>query len=1275
MRSNLKGIARTLAVLSVLATVLLSQDTRLRGPIDSRQTVALRGNVNPIAQEQLAEGRVDPFLKMGRITLLLKPSAAQQAALEQLLTEQQDPSSPHYHAWLTPEEYADRFGASSNDVAEIASWLQSDGFVVEEVARGRNWIAFSGTAGLVERAFATEIQQYRRDEKLHFANATEPSIPAALEPLVMGLVGLDDVHPKPAHVRRTAGPALPWLNPANPDFNFGSGHFLAPDDVAVIYDLNPLYAAGFDGTGRKIVVAGQSSVDLTDINKFRSLFHLSVNPPQIVLVGPDPGQVSDEMAEADLDLEWVGAVARGATIIYVYAQDIVTATQSAINQNLAPIISWSYGSCEVQNSSSGRQFFRSLAQQAVAQGITWLASSGDSGPADCDAHGLTSHPKATQGLSVSLPAGVPEVTGVGGTRFNEGSGTYWGTANGPNSGSALSYIPETSWNDSIVDGDLSATGGGASIAFAKPVWQSAPGVPADGARDVPDVSLSASADHDGYIVCNAGSCAGNWPPQQLLVFGGTSASAPAFAGMLALLQQYLIANHFQSTPGLGNINPTLYRLAQNSPTVFHDVVSGNNIVPCSGTGCPAGGSFGYSAGPGYDQVTGLGSVDGNNLVTNWSTDLCSYSLTPSSATVSSGSSSGSVAITTQSWCAWNALSDSPWLTITSSTSGQGSGSLNYSVTSNGTSSARTGGLHIAGATFTLTQNSTTPSPLLSITKTHSGSFSTGQQNAVYTVTVSNGANAGPTSGTVTVTETVPSGLTLVSMAGTGWTCPGTASNNCTRSSVLAASASYPSIAVTVNVAANAASPQVNSVSVSGGGSAAANTTDSTNIITNQPPAAVSVTPSSGSGSSQTFSFVYSDGNGFTDLATTYMLVNATLNWPGACSTYYDRSANALWLLNDAANLWMGPVTPGAATTLQNSQCSLSGAGSSVSGSGNNLTINLALTFKAAFGGTKNIYMNAQDSGGLWSNWQLRGTWTVPIAGNAPPIAVSATPSSGSGSSQTFSLVFSDPNGYTDLATTYMLVNATLNWPGACSTYYDRSANALWLLSDSAMFWMGPLAPGAATTLQNSQCSLSGGGSSVSGSGSNLTINLALTFKAAFGGVKNVYMNAQDSGGLWSNWQQRGAWTVPGAGNAPPATVSVTPSSGSGSSQTFSFVFSDPNGYTDLSTAYMLVNSTLNWPGACSAYYDRSANALWLLNDAANLWIGPVTPGAATTMQNSQCSLSGAGSSVSGSGNNLTVNLALTFKGAFGGTKNVYMNAQDSGGLWSNWQQRGTWTVQ
>jgi hypothetical protein len=439
-----------------------------------------------------------------------------------------------------------------------------------------------------------------------------------------------------------------------------------------------------------------------------------------------------------------------------------------------------------------------------------------------------------------------------------------------------------------------------------------------------------------------------------------------------------------------------------------------------------------------------------------------------------------------------------------------------------------------------------------------------------------------------------------------------------------------------------------------------------------PPQAVSVSPSSGTGSSQTFSFVFSDPNGFTDLATAYIGFSSTFAFGSACYSYVDRNANALWLLNDAGNAWVGPITPGAAGTLQNSQCTLNGAGSSLSGSSNNLTVNFALTFKAPFAGAKNVYMCALDNGGLSSNWQQRGTWTVPTA-NLPPTVVSVTPPSGSGSSQTFSSVFSDPNGFTDLATAYIGFSSTFAFGNACYSYYDRNANALWLLNDAGNAWVGPIAPGAATTLQNSQCTLNGAGSSVSGSSNNLTVNFALTFKAPFAGAKNVYMCALDNGGLSSNWQIIGTWTVP-TPNLPPTLVSVTPSSGTGSSQTFSSVFSDPDGFTDLATTYIGFSSTFAFGNACYSYYDRNANALWLLNDAGNAWVGPIAPGAASTMQNSQCALNGAGSSLSGSSNNLTVNFALTFKAPFAGAKNIYMCALDNVGLSSNWQNMGSWTV-
>ena len=268
------------------------------------------------------------------------------------------------------------------------------------------------------------------------------------------------------------------------------------------------------------------------------------------------------------------------------------------------------------------------ARQANAQGITWVNASGDSGGADCVYKGST----LGGGPSVDLPAGIPEVTGVGGTTFSDGGGTYWNSANQDTGGSALNYIPETAWNDSA-PGDPSSGGGGASAMFAKPSWQTGSGVPNDGARDVPDVSLASSADHDGYMVYNEG---------QLAIYGGTSAATPVFAGIAALVNQYLQSTGAQSTPGLGNVNPKLYALAQSSPSVFHDVATGDNIVTvsCSGRSrnCQSG-SFGFSAAAGYDQATGLGSVDAHALAMAWRGDTSSITSASAAMTLASSTPS------------------------------------------------------------------------------------------------------------------------------------------------------------------------------------------------------------------------------------------------------------------------------------------------------------------------------------------------------------------------------------------------------------------------------------------------------------------------------------------------------------------------------------------------------------------------------------------------------------------------------------------------------------
>jgi uncharacterized protein (TIGR03437 family) len=585
-------------VFLLLALTAHGAPDRIAGAVDPNRTSVLRGQVHRLAQARYDQGPADPAMELRYITLFLQPAAGLEAFLGA-----QRPNNK-----LAPEDFADRFGLSQNDIGKVTGWLGSQGLRVNDVARGRHWITFSGTADQVGRALHTDIHRYLAGGKMHFAIAAEPSIPQALQGVIAGFRGLDDFKP------------VPRLFRVSPDFTSFGMHLLAPGDIATIYDLNPLYNSGIKGSGQTIVIPGQTDVTLSDIAGFREIFGLPANNPKLMLFGSDPGLSVDDLQEADLDLELAGAVAPSATVIYAYSEDVFLSLQYAVDQNLGQVISLSYGACELDQPDG----FRAVAQQANAQGITIMASAGDSGAANCDNGNPT--PQASTGPTVSWPADFPEVTAVGGTEFNDGGGTYWSARNNSNGGSALSYIPEVVWNDSAAENQLSAGGGGPSAMFAKPSWQAGPGVPNDNARDLPDVAMAASPVRYPYLFVTQGIES---------YAGGTSGASPVFAGMVALLNQYLVSNGTLTAPGLGNINPALYRLAQAAPSAFHDIVSGNNAVPCvqSTTGC-VDGMVGYNAGPGFDLASGLGSVDGFNLASHWSsgsTATTSLTISPSSA--------------------------------------------------------------------------------------------------------------------------------------------------------------------------------------------------------------------------------------------------------------------------------------------------------------------------------------------------------------------------------------------------------------------------------------------------------------------------------------------------------------------------------------------------------------------------------------------------------------------------------------------------------------------
>ncbi len=715
-------LLRSLSVrlIAIIALIFLSSiiaigqtpAARVTQPVDAEQLVTLRGNTHPLARPEFDQGVAPDSVPMERILLVLQRSAEQNAALQELLEEQQTKSSPNYHMWVTPEQFGQQFGPADADIQAVTDWLTSQGFEVNRVATGRAVIEFSGTAGAVRQALRTEIHKFLVNGEEHWANASDPKIPAALQPVVAGFASLNNF-PRQAMLQRVGafsrskatGKVTPLFTVPT---NNGNYYVLGPTDFATIYNVLPLWqgSPAINGSGQTIAIVAASNINVQDVSDFRTLFGLPANNPQIIVNGVDPGVTGTvDESEADLDTEWSGAVATNATIGLVVSQTTETtfgADLSAVyivDNNLAPILSASYGACEAAIGDSGNAFYNALWGQGAAQGITILVASGDNGSAGCDSSG--SEVAAQYGLMVSGTASTPFNVAVGGTDFYDINtwSDYWSSTNNTTTlASALSYIPEETWNDSCartavagncVDAggdtpagiDLVAGSGGPSNCvtmttsgtsftctggYPKPAWQSGNGVPNDGARDLPDVSLFASNGENNsfYLLCQADalpagevSCNTAYSTWYFEGAGGTSASTPTFAGIMALVDQ-------KTGERQGNANYVLYPLAakngasctssssmaamaNSSKCVFYDVVTGNNSVACQG-GTPncsmpvSSGGYGllevsppsdtalaWATGPGFDLATGLGSVNAANLVNNWS----SVSFNPSKTTL------------------------------------------------------------------------------------------------------------------------------------------------------------------------------------------------------------------------------------------------------------------------------------------------------------------------------------------------------------------------------------------------------------------------------------------------------------------------------------------------------------------------------------------------------------------------------------------------------------------------------------------------------------------
>ena len=644
---------------------------------------------------------------MRRMQIVLARSAAQQSALAHLLDGQQNRSSASYHQWLKPGAFGAAFGPSDADLAKLTAWLGRQGFTGIQVNSGRTVVEFSGTAATVDSAFGVTMHSIAPDSTgaSLYANFSSPRIPSAFAPIVAGIASLNNlpthapVQPKGLYRRETktgaVTPALTLTSGSTTEYP------ITPYDFAAIYNNLPLWNAAtpIDGSGQTIAIAGDSDINAADFVSFRTLFSLPLGDTtsqtgtqyiNVIYNGPKPLINSDEF-QADADTQWAAGAAKGATIDYVASQTTETtpgdqlSVAYIVDNNLAPILSDSAVTCELALGASGNAFYNSLWQQAAAQGITVVVPTAQSGAAGCD---LPQASPASEGLAVNGLGSTPYNVSVGGTEFYtpNGPGQYFSSSNNGQNASATGYIPETVWNDTCTNPailaaapysgltaeqvcnsagaassgltELSGSGGGASSCitgsgstpascsggYAKPSWQSGAGVPADNARDTPDVALFASEGRTGsfYLVCqsdldpNGQACSINAPYTSFAAYGGTQIAAPAFAGILAEVVQ-------STGERLGNANYVLYPIAAKqtaagtacvstaSPSVgcvFNDITSGTNAMPCT-AGSPnctvtdAGDAIGTvaiaPAGTGYDLSTGLGSVNAANLVASWTT--------------------------------------------------------------------------------------------------------------------------------------------------------------------------------------------------------------------------------------------------------------------------------------------------------------------------------------------------------------------------------------------------------------------------------------------------------------------------------------------------------------------------------------------------------------------------------------------------------------------------------------------------------------------------------
>jgi hypothetical protein len=615
-----------------------SKPILIRGAIDESKPIRLLGNTRPEANAQNDRGRVQDSFPMEHMLLQLKRAPELEQEFDQYIDSLTDKASPNFHQWILAAEQGEKYGLAQQDLDAITNWLESHGFSVDYVYPNGMVIDFSGTAGEIREAFHTEIHRLEVRGEHHIANMSDPQIPEALATAVAGVVSMHDFKPQQMRVPLVRKNYTFSDCTGGTDSTGGDCYVLVPADLETIYNLNPLYRVGINGTGQTITLVEDSDTYSNDVSVYRSTF-LSKWTGSVTTTHPsgdnactDPGTNSAD-GEADLDAEVAGAIAPDAAIDVATCADSTTtfgglfAIENLVNSATPPaIISQSYGECEAYNGSASNAAFNSAFQTGAAAGASIFASAGDAGASMCASLYSAGSTEALPGIGITGWGETVYNVSVGGTDFEDAYNaketatpisTYWNTSNTITDGSAKSYVPEIPWNDSCSgyllynyegkstgygsSGECAsatfrstaagsggpsgcATGGGGTdqtgyavvdgtcAGYAKPSWQSGIfGNPADGVRDIPDVSLFASNGIWGHYVTvcfsdatdNRGGLPCSGAPSTWAGFGGTSVSAPMMAAIQALVnEKWGTSWQGSGASRSGNPNPIYYRIAK-----------------------------------------------------------------------------------------------------------------------------------------------------------------------------------------------------------------------------------------------------------------------------------------------------------------------------------------------------------------------------------------------------------------------------------------------------------------------------------------------------------------------------------------------------------------------------------------------------------------------------------------------------------------------------------------------------------------------------------------